>query len=241
MLGGYSPLDGTVEFYGRINAFLKPNFVVADLGAGRGAWYFDDSCSYHRSLRELRGKVSRVVGLDVDRAVLSNPSTDENVVIDGNRLPFSDASVDVVIADYVLEHIAEPAAVEREVFRVLKPGGLFCARTPHALHYVSLGGRLARNARRAKMLKAVQPSRKETDIFETRYRCNTLRQLKSIWASQRWMSYSYLYTAEPSYYCGSSWVYRALRVLHKVLPLVLVGNIFVFQIKRSAALDSTPH
>src|SRR4051812_39367218 len=116
MLGDYSPLDGTVEFYGRINAFLKPDFVVVDLGAGRGGWYLDDRCLYRRSLRTLKGKVATLIGLDIDRAVLSNPSTDENRIIDGDRLPLADASADVVIADYVLEHLADPIAFEREVF-----------------------------------------------------------------------------------------------------------------------------
>ena len=234
MLGGYSPLDGTVEFYGRINAFLKPDFVVADLGAGRGAWYYDDNSSYHRSLRLMKGRVSKVIGLDVDKAVLSNPSTDANFVIESDRLPLSDNSVDVVIADFVLEHLWDPAAVEKEVFRILRPGGLFCARTPHSLHYVSIGARLVRNARHARVLKMVQPSRKEIDVFETKYRCNTLRQINRIWRPHRWLNYSYLYTAEPSYYFGSRSVYRALRVLHKILPLPLVGNIFVFEVKRGA-------
>jgi SAM-dependent methyltransferase len=232
MLGGHSPLDGTVEFYGRINAFLRPHFVVADLGAGRGAWYSDDNSAYQRSLRELKGKVSKVIGLDIDEAVRSNPSTDENVVIRGDTLPLPDESVDVVVADFVLEHLAEPAAIEREVFRILRPGGLFCARTPHALHYISIGARLLRNLRGPKVLRLAQPSRKEIDVFETRYRCNTLRRINSIWDSKRWASYSYLYTAEPSYHFGSRSLYRALRFLHKFLPVPLVGNIFVFQVKR---------
>ena len=35
MIGGFSPLDGTVEFYGRVNAIVKTHHVVVDLGAGR--------------------------------------------------------------------------------------------------------------------------------------------------------------------------------------------------------------
>lgn len=234
MLGGYSPLDGTVEFYGRINAFLRPEFVVADVGAGRGAWYEEDRPGYGRSLRLLKGKVSRVIGLDVDTAVLSNPSTDENRLITGTKFPLPDASVDVVVADYVLEHLSEPEFFEGEVFRILRPGGLFCARTPHSLHYVSLVARLVRNPRHAGVLKLAQPDRKEIDVFATRYRCNSLRLINRIWGAQRWTSYSYLYTAEPSYDFGSRLVYRLLALLHKLSPLPLVGNIFVFEVKRGA-------
>jgi ubiquinone/menaquinone biosynthesis C-methylase UbiE len=232
MLGEFSPLDGSVEFYGRINAFLQPHFVVVDLGAGRGGWFSDgEISSYQRSLRLLKGKVSKVIGLDVDDAVLSNQSTDQNIVMTAGRLPLEAQSVDVVIADFVLEHLGNPRAIEAEVHRVLKAGGLFCARTPHSLNYVSIGSRLARRSAR-KLLRRAQPGRKEADVFETSYRCNTLRRLGRIWDTKRWISHSYLYTAEPSYDFGSPVMYRLFRAAHKIMPAPLVGNIFVFEIKR---------
>lgn len=234
MLGNFSPLDGSVEFYGRVSAVLRPEFVVIDLGAGRGGWFADgDISTFQRSLRTLKGRVSKVIGVDVDDAVLSNRSTDENVVIgpDGS-LPFADGSADVVIADFVLEHLDDPAMVEAEVFRVLKPGGLFCGRTPHAWNYVSLASRLVRGARRMTLLKLAQPSRKEVDAFVTAYRCNTLRRLRRMWPSARWTSHTYLYAAEPSYDFDSAVVYALLRACHRALPLPLVGNIFIFEVKR---------
>jgi hypothetical protein len=42
MLAKYHPLDGTIEFYGRVNAVMKTTDIVLDLGAGRGSWYYDD-------------------------------------------------------------------------------------------------------------------------------------------------------------------------------------------------------
>ena len=41
------------------------------------------------------------------------------------RLPFPDASVDVVIATLVLCTVGDPDAVLAEVHRVLRPGGTF--------------------------------------------------------------------------------------------------------------------
>lgn len=35
--GGYTSRDGTVEFYGRVQALLRPTMHVLDFGAGRGA------------------------------------------------------------------------------------------------------------------------------------------------------------------------------------------------------------
>jgi SAM-dependent methyltransferase len=58
----------------------------------------------------------------------------------GEHLPFRDSSFDVVISLQLLEHVEHPAAVVREVYRILKPGGwlyLTCANylSFHEGHY----------------------------------------------------------------------------------------------------------
>src|SRR5665213_744870 len=107
MLGGFTSQDGTVEFYSRVNAILQPTFKVLDLGAGRGAWHYIERSAYKRGIREFRGKVAEYIGADVDPAVLSNPTTDRNVLIQNGRLPVADDEIDLVICDWVLEHIVD--------------------------------------------------------------------------------------------------------------------------------------
>ena len=46
------------------------------------------------------------------------------------ELPFADNTFDKVICSEVLEHIPDYAGALREIQRVLKPGGLFCASVP---------------------------------------------------------------------------------------------------------------
>jgi hypothetical protein len=41
--GGFTKYDGGLQFYGRINALLRPDMVVLDLGAGRGRQFDTDN------------------------------------------------------------------------------------------------------------------------------------------------------------------------------------------------------
>jgi SAM-dependent methyltransferase len=225
-LGGFTNQDGTIEFFSRVNALLKPSFTVLDLGAGRGGWFYDDQCEYRKDLRTIKGKVSKYICSDVDEAVLSNPTGDRNVLIKDNRIPLEDASVDLVICDYVLEHVLEVSSLKSEISRLLKPNGYFCARTPHRFNYVSFFARLIDNTQHAKVLASVQPTRQPEDIFPTVYKLNTLRQIRKVFP--RWGNYSYVYSAEPRYFFGLRFVFRLLQFLHNHAPKPLTGNVFIF-------------
>jgi SAM-dependent methyltransferase len=226
MLGGFTSQDGTVQFYTRINAILRRDFTVLDLGAGRGSWHYLEKSEFKRELRQLRGKVGEYIGADVDTAVLGNPTTDRNVLIKDGVLPVGDSSVDVIICDWVLEHIVDVESFKSEVHRVLKPGGFLCARTPHSLSYVSLAARMVKNASHVKALRWIQPKRQAEDAFPTAYRCNTLAAVSRCFGG--WENFTYLYTAEPSYYFGRKWLYRVMNLMHRLAPRALTGCLFVF-------------
>jgi len=51
---------------------------------------------------------------------------------DITRLSFDDCTFDLVIANHVLEHVADDHAAMKEIFRVLKPGGLAVLQTPYS-------------------------------------------------------------------------------------------------------------
>lgn len=71
----------------------------------------------------------RVAGLGLNRRELdANPRLTERVVHDLNRdprLPFGEASFDVVLNTVAVDYLTRPFEVFREVGRVLRPGGLF--------------------------------------------------------------------------------------------------------------------
>ena len=229
LLGGYHELDGTIEFYGRINAILKKSDSVLDLGAGRGSWYSTDDCSYRREIHDLKKKVKYLVGIDIDDAVLENPTTHKNLTMSENKIPLEDNSMDIIVADWVLEHVQNPNEFISEIDRVLKPGGIFCARTPHKYKYVSLFASLIKNQIYLKLLKFIQPQRKERDIFPTAYKLNTLQTIRRKFKNYK--DFSYLYTSHPSYYAENQILFKLFAFFHKVLPAVMVSEIFVFSKK----------
>lgn len=51
--------------------------------------------------------------------------------VDILAMPFANASVDLLIANHVLEHVADDLRAVAEIRRVLKPGGLAIMQTPY--------------------------------------------------------------------------------------------------------------
>src|SRR5689334_7895445 len=74
--GGFTDIDGTVIFYTRVNALVQPSFVVVDFGCGRGA-HSEDPIIFRQNLRSFKGKVLKVIGLDLDPAGAKNSTLNE--------------------------------------------------------------------------------------------------------------------------------------------------------------------
>ncbi len=155
-------------FRERILAHCTRDAVVLDLGAGAGI--LPDM--------NFRGHVARICGIDLDPRVQSNSMLDEGKLADAGRIPYADATFDLVFADNVVEHLADPVGVFREVHRVLKPGGVFLFKTPNKTHYMPLIARLT--PLRFHQLVNKLRGRAEVDTFPTLYRANSVRDIQRV-------------------------------------------------------------
>jgi SAM-dependent methyltransferase len=232
--GGYARDNTTVEFYVRINSLISETSSVLDLGAGRGVG-LDEDLSFPRSLMRFKGRVARLSGCDVDGAVFENSHLDDAHLISNGLLPYDDATFDVIYSDWVIEHVEDVRMFTSEVFRVLKPGGWFCARTPNKWGYIALGATLVPSRIEERVLRKLQPSRESKDVFPKYYRLNTLGQVHSAFNDHIWTDCSYSCDATPAYTGGNSAIYSILDLFQALTPAAMNAVLMVFAQKKETA------
>jgi ubiquinone/menaquinone biosynthesis C-methylase UbiE len=118
------------KFHRHCVALMAPHLLhgaaVADLGCGQG------------TLLQVLNELSlglRLSACDISPVLVENtrkrvPQADIRVA-DVEALPFSNASFDAAFVTEVMEHLAEPTKVLREIRRVLKPDGWLLTSLPN--------------------------------------------------------------------------------------------------------------
>lgn len=214
--GGFTDIDGTLIFWARVQELLPPGGVVLDIGCGRGQ-QAEDPVRVRRELQRLGGDGRHVIGIDLDPVGAENVSLDEFRLLEvGEPWPVEDESIDLAVADFVMEHVADPDAFLDEARRVLRPGGHLCLRTVNVSSYLGLVSRLVPSGRHVGVLSRAQPDRQARDVFPTVYRCNTPRKLRDALERHGFHAAVYGTEAEPAYLTFSTPTY-ALGLLHRRL------------------------
>jgi ubiquinone/menaquinone biosynthesis C-methylase UbiE len=126
----------------KIQWYYKPEFdllkeiqgkTVLDVGAGGGG----------KTVFYALNGAEKVVGIDIEKGFIEQAEMFakekgvENVeflVQNAERTDFPDSSFDVCVMNDVFEHLANPEAVLKEVYRVLKKGGKVFINSPPYFH-----------------------------------------------------------------------------------------------------------
>jgi SAM-dependent methyltransferase len=169
-------------FERKIDSLIHRDETLLDAGCGRTA----------PVLAKYRGKVKRLIGADL----VDFPTAIDGIELmnaDLAQLPIPDGSVDVVMSRSVMEHVVDPAAVYRDIARVLKPGGRFVFLTGNFWDYAAIITNLVPNRFHPWIVARTQ-GRAEIDVFPTAYKTNT-RAAVNKWANGAGfeiVSYEYL-------------------------------------------------
>lgn len=166
----YSQYDPNY-FFELLRRHLRSSDHVLEIGAGSG-----QNRQNHFDLSSL---VARYVGIDPDSAVLNNPYLHERHHCSAESLPFGNESFDVVFHNYVAEHFASPLACNREIARVLKPGGYLLFQTPNRFYYASIAARLTPHWFHELYIRRFASGRSTNEVFPTFYRLNDKRSINA--------------------------------------------------------------
>ena len=107
------------------NAIVEtlPNFSgdLLDIGCGK--------MPYKNYILE-NSNVKKYIGLDIENALEYDATVKPDFTWNGKTMPFENNHFDCAFGTEVLEHCPEPEIVLKEVFRVLKPDGVFFFTVP---------------------------------------------------------------------------------------------------------------
>ena len=204
---GWSASGPQLESLAR--SYLAPAVQVLDLGCGRGG-----------VMELFWHEVRLAVGLDPDLvSLVENRSGMPLACGLGDALPFANATFDLVLALWVLEHLPAPERVFAEVSRVLRPGGHSVVLTPNALHPLLRLNRLSRwlPAVQRRLVPALY-GRAEADTFRVHYRANTFARLRSLAAGSSLTVASLRAIADPTYLAFNDPAFQLSVWLEQLLP-----------------------
>jgi SAM-dependent methyltransferase len=111
-------------YYRDVTRHFPPDAKLLDVGCGTG-WLAEHFSDY--------------TGIDGSPEAVAAAQAKGRSIVQGDvdePLPFEDSSFDGVVLKDLLEHVADPVALVRDVHRVLRPAGLVFASSPDAQRWV---------------------------------------------------------------------------------------------------------
>ena len=193
-----------------VRSYLHAAARILDFGCGRGGLP-----------EKLSAEMPYVFGVDPDWTSLSeyrNPDVRRTVGVDG-QLPFAEASFDLILSSWVLEHLSQPEKAFRDITRMLAPNGRFIFLTPNAQNPLLQLNRIARwlPMLQRRLVPRIY-ARDEQDTFAVRYRANTARRLRRLGQQAGLRLEQLQCIADPTYIAFSPGLFRLATLMERLLP-----------------------
>jgi SAM-dependent methyltransferase len=156
----------------------------------------DAGCGRTTRLAAYRDQITELVGVDLDAtAGQENAALDRFVVADlCTRLPFEDASFDLVYANFVVEHLSAPENAFQEWRRLLRPDGALVLLASNRANPLLAAASLLPHRVRV-VLKRTGAGVVENDVIPARYRANTPGRLTTLLANASFAPVAVVYVA----------------------------------------------
>lgn len=130
-------LDAALQNVGDISLKRRARYIVEGLDLKDGNKVLEAGCGngYYLSLLNRLDVKLDLAGIDIDKSALKDAAkfiADKKVKLvlaDASGIPFADNSFDRVVMSEVIEHVADERKSLKEVYRVLKKGGILTLTT----------------------------------------------------------------------------------------------------------------
>jgi len=213
-----------------------PNFQDA------GMWYqalveqyttsttrlLDLGCGHSSLAAKAISQAEQAVGVDLSLAALQrNQFIHEPTVAIGEQLPLANESFDLIISQWVIEHLPEPLLVLQEIARVLRPNGNVILFTTNAYNYIPLVSQIIPNQLQGYLLSHLL-HRPSSDSFPTFFRANTVKQLTSLAKQSGLIVQQSLYVGNPFYLAFSPTLFRLALLFEQVTDWLKLEQIKLY-------------
>lgn len=196
-------------FEREVERLLRPGDTLLDAGCGRAA----------PVLIKYREKAGQLIGVDLvafDRTIDGVRLLNEDI----GRMSLEDSSADLVMSRSVIEHVAEPRDLYREIHRVLKPSGHFVFLTGNLWDYAALIARLVPNRFHPWIVSRTE-GRAEKDVFPVEYKSNTYRSVRKWAEASGFDIVAFKYLGQyPSYFMFNGFLFLIATAYEKLIARI---------------------
>lgn len=180
----------------------------------------DAGCGKKGIMNKYKGMLKYAVGIDLSLSALKQNDSLDSYVLGGlDRLPFSDGTFDLIISQWVIEHLPDPNLCFSEFYRVLKKDGRLTLVTNSIYNPIMLFSSLLPEGLRDNIKKGLLPPDIEEDTFPTYYNCNSLKKMEKVLKGIGFSKVYDLYIGDPSFFIFSRLFFPFLLIYEKITEI----------------------
>jgi ubiquinone/menaquinone biosynthesis C-methylase UbiE len=195
------------DYFSLVERKINSNCSILDAGCG-------EEGIFSKSDLNKKSKRKSLIGIDVGEG--KNPYVDKKFVGNLENLPFKDNSFDIILLEWVAEHLEYPEKVFKEFSRVLKEKGNLILITPNIRNPLVMFGSLIPTSFKDSLLKRLL-KKEEQDLFPLFSRCNSVKTINKI-AERTGFKKEFLETyPNPDYFAFSKILLNVTAYIDKIL------------------------
>jgi|GEM_PF-774989 len=175
-----------------VDKLVNDECVWIDVGGGKSIFPHNATLS-----SELANRAKRLVGVDPSENINANTFVDERAQSTIEEFK-TDTQFSLATLRMVAEHVEHPDRVSQSLCALIQPYGFVVIYTPNRWSLSSLAASIVPNAVHPFLVRFITPNRESEDVFPTRYRMNTRRQLKQCLEAEGFREVAFRYVDDCS-------------------------------------------